>query len=290
MRESKIIDGKAIAKAVRQELAKEIEVLKSKHNYTPGLAVVLVGDNPASQVYVRFKKRACEEVGIASLSKELPESTTESQLLGLIHQLNEDPTIHGILVQLPLPKQISEKKIIETISPHKDVDGFHPYNVGRLAIDSPGFRPCTPWGIMELLKRSNIDPEGKKAVIVGRSNIVGKPIALMLLAKNATVSICHSRTPDLPEQIAQADILVAAVGRAKMVRGEWLKEGAVVIDVGTNRLPDGSLCGDVDFISAEPRASAITPSPGGVGPMTIAMLLKNTVESAKKAHKKAGLG
>ncbi|MBF0613501.1 MAG: bifunctional methylenetetrahydrofolate dehydrogenase/methenyltetrahydrofolate cyclohydrolase FolD, partial [Magnetococcales bacterium] len=243
-----------------------------------------VGEDAASKVYVRNKRRACEEVGVASFAHDLPATTSESQLLQLIHTLNQDEAVHGILVQLPLPKGIEEKKVLDLISPDKDADGFHPYNMGRLVIGSPTFQPCTPWGVMELLRHSGVQLAGKKAVVVGRSNIVGKPVAFMLLAAHATVTICHSRTPDLAEVIGQADIVIAAVGKAKMVKGEWLKEGAVVIDVGINRLEDGTLCGDVDFASAVLRASAITPVPGGVGPMTIAMLLKNTVEGAKRRH------
>lgn len=281
---AQIIDGKAIAQSIREELRDEVSRLQSHLGFHPGLAVVLVGDDPASHVYVRNKKRACEEVGIRSFSFELSAATTEHQLLGLIHQLNEDPAVHGILVQLPLPGHIREKSILEAINPNKDADGFHPYNVGRLAIGSPTFRPCTPWGVMEMLHRTGIKPEGKRAVTVGRSNIVGKPVALMLLEAHATVTVCHSRTPNLAEVVGQADIVVAAVGRARMIHGEWIKPGATVIDVGINRDEDGRLCGDVDFATASERAGFITPVPGGVGPMTIAMLLKNTVEGAKRSQ------
>ena len=280
---ARIIDGKKIALAIRQELKKEVAELVAKQQVTPGLAVVLVGANPASQVYVRMKKRACEEVGVASFSHELSGETTEEALLALIDQLNQDSAVHGILVQLPLPKQISEQKIIEAISPAKDVDGFSPHSAGQLMIGGSGFWPCTPWGVMELLRFEGVDPSGKSAVVIGRSNIVGKPVAMMLLAAHATVTICHSRTPDLASVVRQGDIVIAAVGRPRMVQGDWIKEGATVIDVGTNRLEDGSLCGDVDFDAAKERAAAISPSPGGVGPMTIAMLVKNTVVGAKRS-------
>jgi methylenetetrahydrofolate dehydrogenase (NADP+) / methenyltetrahydrofolate cyclohydrolase len=284
---ARIIDGKKIAKSIRQELKKEVAQLEQERQIVPGLAVVLVGLDPASQVYVRMKKKACAEVGITSFSHELEKETTEAKLLELIEQLNQDPMVHGILVQLPLPPQINESKIIEAISPSKDVDGFHPYSAGQLMTGGPGFWPCTPWGVMELLRVEGVDPKGKSAVVIGRSNIVGKPVAMMLLAAHATVTICHSRTPNLAEVVSQADIVVAAVGRPRMVKGDWIKKGATVIDVGTNRLEDGSLCGDVDFAAASVHADAISPSPGGVGPMTIAMLVKNTIESAKKSN---GLG
>jgi methylenetetrahydrofolate dehydrogenase (NADP+) / methenyltetrahydrofolate cyclohydrolase len=278
-----VIDGKGIALAIRQELKKEVALLAEAKQVVPGLAVVLVGADPASQVYVRMKKRACEEVGVRSFSHELSAETSEEELLALVEQLNHDPLVHGILVQLPLPEQITEQKIIEAISPAKDVDGFHPYSAGQLMTGGVGFWPCTPWGVMELLRVEGVDLAGKSAVVIGRSNIVGKPVAMMLLAAHATVTICHSRTPNLAEVVRQADIVIAAVGRPRMVQGDWIKAGATVIDVGTNRLEDGSLCGDVDFAAAKERAAAISPSPGGVGPMTIAMLVKNTVEGAKKA-------
>ncbi|MEG3638302.1 bifunctional methylenetetrahydrofolate dehydrogenase/methenyltetrahydrofolate cyclohydrolase FolD [Magnetococcus sp. PR-3] len=281
---AQVIDGKAIALSVREQLKVEVEQLQADHQLTPGLAVVLVGEDPASQVYVRNKKKACENAGIASFSHELPDTTSEVDLLNLIEQLNGDDKVHGILVQLPLPKHIDEQKVLEAISPAKDADGFHPYNVGRLATGDPTFQPCTPWGVMEMLKVTGVDPNGKHAVVIGRSNIVGKPVALMLLAAHATVTVCHSRTPDLEATVKRADIVVAAVGRAKMVPGSWIKEGAVVIDVGINRGEDGKLCGDVDYASCFEQASAITPVPGGVGPMTIAMLLKNTVEGAKRSR------
>ncbi|OSM06261.1 bifunctional methylenetetrahydrofolate dehydrogenase/methenyltetrahydrofolate cyclohydrolase FolD [Magnetofaba australis] len=281
---AQIIDGKAIAQQVRDGLREEVAQLQEKHGFTPGLAVVLVGDDPASHVYVRNKKKACEEVGVASFSHELPGDTTEADLLALIDQLNADPKVNGILVQMPVPKQIDDKKVIEAIHPSKDADGFHPYNVGRLATGDPTYMPCTPWGVMKLLEEDGVDPKGKKAVVIGRSNIVGKPQAMMLIAASATVTVCHSRTADLAAECRQADILIAAVGRAKMVKKDWIKPGAVVIDVGMNRDENGKLCGDVDFAECQEVASAITPVPRGVGPMTIAMLLKNTVEGAKRAH------
>ncbi|MBF0152855.1 MAG: bifunctional methylenetetrahydrofolate dehydrogenase/methenyltetrahydrofolate cyclohydrolase FolD [Magnetococcales bacterium] len=283
-----IIDGKEIARQIREELKNRIDFLRQRHQLQPGLAVVLVGNDSASQVYVRNKKRACAEVGIVSFSHELASETRESDLLDLIDRLNRDPAVHGILVQLPLPRQIRSSVVLERISPDKDADGFHPFNMGRLVTGNPGFRPCTPWGVMELLRYSGIDPAGKHAVVVGRSNIVGKPVALMLLAAHATVTICHSKTPDLAAVVNRADVLVAAVGQAGLIPGAWLKEGVVVIDVGMNRTSEGSLCGDVDFTTARSRAAAITPVPGGVGPMTIAMLLKNTVEGAEKSLRVVG--
>ncbi len=281
---AQIIDGKAIALKIREELKEEVEELE-KQGVTPGLAVVLVGEDPASKIYVRNKKKAAEKAGIQSFEHHLPEDTPEAQLLELIERLNRDDSVHGILVQLPLPEHIDTTGVIEAISPDKDVDGFHPYNVGRLATGSPLFEPCTPKGIMELLKRSNIEVAGRDAVVVGRSNIVGKPVALMLLSQNATVTVCHSKTRDIEQKIGGADIVVCAVGRAEFVKGEWIKEGSVVIDVGINRLEDGRLVGDVEFEEAAKRASHITPVPGGVGPMTIAMLLANTVLSAKRTIK-----
>ncbi|MDN5346912.1 MAG: methylenetetrahydrofolate dehydrogenase / methenyltetrahydrofolate cyclohydrolase [Clostridia bacterium] len=278
---AQILDGKQIAAEVREGVKKEVEELKSKGIH-PGLAVVLVGDNPASQVYVRNKHKACEEVGIYSEVHRLPGTTSQEELLALIRKLNEDPKLHGILVQLPLPDHIDEKKVIDTIALDKDVDGFSPSNVGNLVIGDKCFYPCTPYGCMVLLEKAGIDPKGKKAVVVGRSNIVGKPVALMLLARHATVTICHSRTKDLAAECRQADILVAAVGKPEMITGDMIKEGAVVIDVGINRLDNGKLVGDVHFESAREKASWITPVPGGVGPMTIAMLLKNTVEAARR--------
>ena len=247
----------------------------------PGLAVVIVGEDPASEVYVRMKHKACDETGIRSFKHVLPDDTSQDVLLGLVEELNEDDEVHGILVQLPLPDHIDEDAIIETISPAKDVDGFHPENVGRMLIGKETFLPCTPHGCMVLLEEMGVDLKGKEAVVVGRSNIVGKPVAIMLLEKHATVTICHSRTADLAEVVGRADVLVVAVGRPEMVKGDWIKPGAVVIDVGVNRTDDG-LVGDVEFGPAAERAAAITPVPGGVGPMTIAMLLENTVESATR--------
>lgn len=275
-----IIDGKAAAEKLREELRSRTEALK-KRGTTPGLAVVLVGQNPASQVYVRMKRKACESTGIRSFDYDLDENTPEEKLLALIEGLNKNREVHGILVQLPLPKQISSQKVLESIAIEKDVDCFHPCNVGRLATGEACLKPCTPAGIMELIASTGIDLAGKNAVVLGRSNIVGKPTALLLLEQNATVTICHSKTENLRGEVSRADVVVAAVGRAKFVKGPWIKRGAVVIDVGINRTADGKLVGDVDFDEASRRASYITPVPGGVGPMTIAMLLKNTVEAAK---------
>lgn len=273
-----IIDGKAISTALKEELREQVAELK-KQGIEPCLAVILVGTDPASQVYVGNKKKACEFIGIKSLSYELPGETTEEELLALIDKLNKDDSVNGILVQLPLPGQIDEDKIIRAISPKKDVDGFHPQSVGALCIGQPGFVSCTPAGIIELLKRSNVEIEGKECVIIGRSNIVGKPMSLLMLRENATVTVCHSRTKNLSEVTKRADILIVAIGKPKMITAEYVKEGAVVIDVGIHRLEGKKLCGDVDFDDVAPHTSAITPVPGGVGPMTIAMLMKNCVES-----------
>jgi methylenetetrahydrofolate dehydrogenase (NADP+) / methenyltetrahydrofolate cyclohydrolase len=278
---NKIIDGKEIAGRLRETIAADVAGLK-KQGTTPGLAVVLVGDDPASRVYVSMKEKACAQAGIFSDEHKLPAGTTEAQLLALIGELNRDPRIDGILVQLPLPDHIDEGKVLEAISPHKDVDGFHPYNVGRLVTGNPLFQPCTPYGVMKMLDAIGVDLSGKEVVVVGRSNIVGKPVALMCLARHATVTLCHSRTRDLPAKVRAADVVIAAVGRPEMIKGDWIKEGAVVIDVGVNRVGDKKLVGDVEFEAARQRASAITPVPGGVGPMTITMLLYNTVESAKR--------
>ena len=277
----KIIDGKAIAASLRQAIAADTAKLTAQGT-TPGLAVVLVGEDPASRVYVTMKEKACADAGIYSDEHKLPAETTEDQLLALIEELNRDERIDGILVQLPLPAHIDESKVLEAISPAKDVDGFHPYNVGRLVTGNPLFRPCTPYGVMKMLEATGVDLAGKEVVVVGRSNIVGKPVALMCLAEHATVTICHSRTRDLADKVRAADVVIAAVGRPEMVKGDWIKEGAVVIDVGVNRVGEKKLVGDVDFAAARERASAITPVPGGVGPMTITMLLYNTVESAKR--------
>ena len=291
---AKILDGNKVAQEMRAEMAEEIRALKEEHGITPGLAVVLVGDDPASQVYVRNKGRACEQVGIRSDTYRFPADYPEEELLGLISKLNDDPEVHGILVQLPLPKHIDEEKVLYTIDPDKDVDGFHPVNVGKLMIGKPGFLPCTPHGIQQLLLRSGIEIEGKHVVVVGRSNIVGKPVAMILVQKqkgaNATVTICHTGTKDLGYHTRQADILIVAAGRPKTVTADMVKEGAVVVDVGVNRVEDPSskrgyrLVGDVDFDSVKEKASAITPVPGGVGPMTITMLLRNTIDAAKRAH------
>lgn len=276
-----IIDGKAVAKDVQKQIKEEIEGLERRWGMAPGLGVVLVGDDPASHIYVRNKEKACKEVGIKSFEHLLPATISEKELLAVVQQLNKDKNIHGILVQLPLPAHIRADRILEAVAPHKDVDGFHPMSQGMLLLGGDGFRPCTPMGIMKLLESTGCDPKGKNAVVVGRSNIVGKPVALMLLEKHATVTICHSRTASLRDEVGRADILVVAIGKAGLVRGEWVKPGAVVIDVGVNRLPSGKLCGDVEFESAKERAAAITPVPGGVGPMTICMLLYNTLKAAK---------
>jgi len=284
---AQVIDGKAIAAKVRGRIAGQVEQLKTQ-GVTPGLAVVLVGDDPASRVYVGMKKKLCIELGMHSSDHELPADTSETQLLALIDQLNNDDKIHGILVQLPLPAQIDTDKVLEAISPLKDADGFHPYNVGRLAIGKPTFQPCTPYGVMIMLEEIGYDLTGKEVVVVGRSNIVGKPVALMCLAKHATVTVCHSRTKDLAGVVRRADVVIAAVGKAEMVKGDWIKPGAVVIDVGINRVGEKKLVGDVEYAAAAERASAITPVPGGVGPMTIAMLLQNTLESAQRALRNGG--
>jgi len=276
-----IIDGKAIAAKIRGELAAEVKELETT-GIKPGLAVVLVGEDPSSKVYVSMKEKACHDVGIFSDEYKLHAETSEADLLALIDRLNNDSRIHGILVQLPLPKQINTEKVLEAISPAKDVDGFHPYNVGRLVVGKPLFQPCTPYGVMVMLKETGVDLAGKEVVVVGRSNIVGKPVAFMCLQQHATVTICHSRTRDLAAKVGMADVLIAAVGHPEMIKGEWIKEGAVVIDVGVNRVGDKKLVGDVEYAAAAERASAITPVPGGVGPMTITMLLYNTVASAKR--------
>ncbi len=276
---ARIIDGKTVSQHLRGEIAKEVEALQKETGIAPGLAVVLVGDDPASAVYVRNKKRACEETGICSSVFELPAETTEDELLALLEKLNNDDEIDGILVQLPLPRHISEEKVIAAIDPSKDVDAFHAENVGKIMLGKYDFLPCTPAGVMELLRYYDIPVAGKDCVVVGRSNIVGKPQAMLLLAQNGTVTICHSRTENLIEKTKNADILVVAVGRPDFITGEMIKPGATVIDVGINRKADGKLCGDVHFESARKVAGAITPVPGGVGPMTITMLLKNTVKA-----------
>jgi len=283
-----IIDGKAVAREIQKQVKDEIEGLKRRWGMVPGLGVVLVGDDPASHLYVRNKEKACKEVGIQSQEHLLPASVSERELLSLIHTLNRDKEIHGILVQLPLPAHIRSEKILKAVSPQKDVDGFHPVNQGLLLLGAEGLKPCTPLGIMKLLDSIGCDPKGKNATVVGRSNIVGKPVALMLLARHATVTLCHSRTAQLKDEVSRADILVVAIGKAGLVRGDWIKPGAVVIDVGSNRLPSGKFVGDVEFEGAKERASWISPVPGGVGPMTICMLLFNTLRAAKESLRREG--
>jgi methylenetetrahydrofolate dehydrogenase (NADP+)/methenyltetrahydrofolate cyclohydrolase len=289
---AKIISGKEIANEIRAEISAEVKEFKDKHGIVPGLAVVLVGENPASVVYVRNKGKACESVGIYSETFKLPETTSENDLLGLIDKLNKDDKFHGILVQLPLPKHIDETKVIDSINPKKDVDGFHPVNIGKLLIGDPDFIPCTPYGVQQMLLKSGYDPAGKHVVICGRSNIVGKPLAAILIQKkdgaNATITVCHTRTKDLASYTRQADILIAAAGSPKMITADMVKDGVVVIDVGVNRVEDPTrpkgwrLVGDVDFDAVKEKAEAISPVPGGVGPMTITMLLHNTLKAAKK--------
>jgi methylenetetrahydrofolate dehydrogenase (NADP+)/methenyltetrahydrofolate cyclohydrolase len=281
-----IIDGNKIAQEIRNEVRLKTRELRQQTGIIPGLAVILVGDDPASQVYVGRKAKACAEVGFLSREYKLPAETEEKKLLKIIKKLNKDDQIHGILVQLPLPGHISTENIIAAIDPDKDVDGFHPYNVGGLMTGTPLFIPCTPRGIMELIARSGIDLKGKEAVVVGRSNIVGKPMAMLLLAQHATVTMCHSRTGDLPAVTRRADVLIAAVGKPHMIKADMVKEGAVVIDVGVNRLENGKLAGDVAFDDVASKASFITPVPGGVGPMTIAMLMKNTLDAAVRCQRK----
>lgn len=278
---TRIIDGKALAADIRAELKTRVDNLVAL-GHRPGLAVILVGDDPASHVYVRNKIRACADTGIESLEFRLPADTTEESLLTKIRELNTDPAVDGILVQMPVPAHIRSEKVIDTIAPEKDVDGFHVVSAGSLMTGKKGFLPCTPYGVMKLLEKAGCNPAGKHAVVVGRSNIVGKPQAMLLLAANATVTVAHSRTPDLAAVTRQADILVAAVGRAKLIKADMVKPGAIVIDVGMNRDANGKLCGDVDFESVAPIAGAITPVPGGVGPMTIAMLMTNTVEAVER--------
>jgi len=287
---AQIIDGKAIAATIRGEIAAEVEKMKAQYGRVPGLATVLVGERKDSQTYVRMKKKACAEVGITSFGYDLPADVSQDELLKVVKELNENPDIHGILVQLPLPDHIDDETILGAISIEKDVDGFHPLNIGRLSMKrrDPLFVPCTPRGCIELLDRTGIEIEGKRAVVLGRSNIVGLPVAMLLLHRNATLTICHSRTKNLPDVVREADILIAAVGRAQMVKGDWIKPGAAVIDVGVNAIDDPTkkkgyrLVGDVDFEEAKEVAGYITPVPGGVGPMTIAMLLRNTLDAAKR--------
>jgi methylenetetrahydrofolate dehydrogenase (NADP+)/methenyltetrahydrofolate cyclohydrolase len=277
---AKIIDGRAIAADVRREVREGSDRLAARGLRRPGLAVVLVGDDPASTIYVRNKRMACDECGLVSVSHDLPHSATQTELLALIDLLNADDTIDGILVQVPLPDHIDERIVIEAIDPAKDVDGFHPYNVGRLTLRNPLMRPCTPYGVIRLLERVGIPAKGQHCVIVGASNLVGRPMALEMLLAGATVTICHRFTEDLREHVERADIVVVAVGKPGIVRGEWVKPGAVVVDIGINRMPDGKIVGDVEFETARRRAGWITPVPGGVGPMTVAILMKNTLESA----------
>ncbi len=288
---AQLIDGKGIAKTIQAELTQEVAELREKYGLVPGLATVLVGENPASQTYVRMKRKRCAEVGIHTIGPVLPKDATQEEVEALVRELNADPAIHGSLVQLPLPSHLHEEAVLNAVSLEKDVDGFHPVNIGRLAMKNrtPLFAPCTPSGIIELLDRTGVPLEGQEAVVLGRSNIVGLPVSMLLLKRNATVTICHSRTRDLPAVTRRADILVAAVGRAELVKADWVKPGAVVIDVGINRVDDPTrkrgyrLVGDVDFAEVQEVAGWITPVPGGVGPLTIAMLLQNTVTGAKRA-------
>lgn len=277
---ARLLDGKQIADSLIQDIRRQVAERVAAGRRPPGLAVILLGDDPASSIYVRNKRRACEIAGVLSVSHDLPASTTQAELLRLIDALNADPAVDGILVQAPLPAHISDETVIEAIRPDKDVDGFHPYNIGRLAVRKPMLRSCTPYGVMRLLQETGEPLRGKHAVVVGASNHVGRPMALELLLAGCTVTVCHSATQDLPGHVAQADIVVAAVGRPEMIRGAWIKPGAVVIDIGINRLPDGRLAGDVEFAAACERAAWITPVPGGVGPMTVATLLQNTLEAA----------
>jgi len=278
-----IIDGKKLAESFKTQIAEEVSLLKKAKGIVPGLAAVLVGENEASKIYVRNKETACKKVGMFAEQHNLPENVTEEELLHLVYTLNHDPNIHGILIQLPLPKQIKEQKIIEALLPEKDVDGFHPVNMGNLLIGNSSIAPCTPLGIIKMLESINCKIEGKEAIVLGRSNIVGKPIALLLMQRHATVTICHTRTKNLPDVVRRGEIVIAAVGHPQTVKGDWIREGAIVIDVGINRLPNGKLAGDVEFEEAKKRASFISPVPGGVGPMTIAMLLWNTLQAAKKS-------
>ncbi|MCP5279539.1 MAG: bifunctional methylenetetrahydrofolate dehydrogenase/methenyltetrahydrofolate cyclohydrolase FolD [Thiobacillus sp.] len=279
---ARILDGKSIADALIQDIKRQVGERQAAGQRVPGLAVVLLGADPASSIYVRNKRRACDTAGVLSISHDLPASTTQEELLALIKLLNDDPTVDGILVQAPLPAQIDDETVVEAIRPDKDVDGFHPYNIGRLAVRLPTLRSCTPYGVMRLLETTGEPLRGKHAVVVGASNHVGRPMALELLLAGCTVTACHSATRDLAGHVGQADIVVAAVGKPEMVKGAWIKEGAMVVDIGINRLDDGRLAGDVEFAVAKERASWITPVPGGVGPMTVATLLQNTLEAALK--------
>jgi len=278
---ARLIDGKSIAESLLQQLRTRIEARVAAGKSRPGLAVILIGSDPASSIYVRNKRRACETAAVHSLAYDLPPTTTQAELLTLIAQLNADPAVHGILVQAPLPAHISDEAVIEAIAPGKDVDGFHPYNIGRLAVRTPTLRSCTPYGVIKLIEHTGVSLAGKDAVVVGASNHVGRPMALELLLAGCTVTVCHSRTTDLAAHVGRADIVVAAVGRPEMVKGAWIKPGALVIDIGINRLADGRLCGDIEFAPAAERAAWITPVPGGVGPMTVATLLENTLRAAE---------
>ena len=282
---AELIDGKLVSAKTREKIAVEVADFKREFNITPGLAVIIVGENPASLVYVRNKHKACVEAGMNSIEIKMPESTTEDELLAKISELNSDANVHGILVQLPLPKHIDETRVLNSISPEKDVDAFHPVNVGKIMIGNYNLLPCTPAGVMDLLDYYGVELSGKRAVVIGRSNIVGKPMALLLLERNATVSVCHSRTKDISEYTRAADVIVVAVGRPNFLKADMIKPGAVVIDVGINRLDNGKLCGDVDFTQVKEVASLITPVPGGVGPMTITTLLKNTLSAARESVK-----
>lgn len=285
---ARLIDGKALAQNIRERIAKDVIELYARTGVRPGLAAILVGDDPASKLYVKNKQKACDAAGIYVDEHKLPASTTQAELLALIEKVNADPKIHGILVQLPLPKQIDSQTILNAVSPEKDADGFHPYNMGRLIEGAAKFVPCTPKGIITMIESTGVPIEGKRAVVVGRSNIVGKPVALLLMHRHATVTVCHSRTRDLPGVCREAEILVVAIGKARFVTADMVREGAVVIDVGVNRLEDGAFIGDVDFGPVSQRAGWISPVPGGVGPMTIAMLLDNTLESAVRASGSLG--
>jgi methylenetetrahydrofolate dehydrogenase (NADP+)/methenyltetrahydrofolate cyclohydrolase len=277
-----LIDGKALAQTIRERIAKDVAELQARSGIRPGLAAILVGEDPASKLYVKNKQKACDAAGIYVDEHKLSASTTQAELLALIEKVNADPKVHGILVQLPLPKQIDSKVILDAVDPHKDADGFHPYNMGRLVEGTAMFTPCTPKGVIKMIESTGVAIEGRRAVVVGRSNIVGKPAALLLMHRHATVTVCHSKTRDLPGVCREAEILVVAIGKAKFVTADMVREGAVVVDVGVNRLADGTFVGDVDFGPVSERADWISPVPGGVGPMTIAMLLDNTLESAKR--------
>jgi len=279
---ARLIDGKALAQTIRERIAKDVAELQTRSGIRPGLAAILVGEDPASKLYVKNKQKACDAAGIYVDEHKLSTSTTQAELLTLIEKVNADPKVHGILVQLPLPKQIDSKVILDAVDPHKDADGFHPYNMGRLVEGTAMFTPCTPKGVIKMIESTGVAIEGRRAVVVGRSNIVGKPAALLLMHRHATVTVCHSKTRDLPGVCREAEILVVAIGKAKFVTADMVREGAVVVDVGVNRLEDGTFVGDVDFGPVSERAGWISPVPGGVGPMTIAMLLDNTLESAKR--------